>query len=283
MEEVARLDKECWICETCGVQFAPSSDPPAECHICVDERQFVPKGGQRWTKQEQLKQRGYRNMYQKHEQNLYGIATVPKFGIGQRAFLLQTPNGNLLCDCVTFLDDATIDIIKGLGGLRAIAISHPHFYSANAQWSAAFGNIPVYMHEKDRKWAGYDHENVSYWSGETLSLWDGIQLVRLGGHFPGGSILHWPSGADGKGAVISGDILQVTMDRKAVSVMRSFPNYIPLSGSHSQRISKIMETLEYDRLYGAFFDLEIETNAKALVRNSLQRYVHWLQSDDTDI
>ncbi|KAL2629339.1 hypothetical protein R1flu_014025 [Riccia fluitans] len=280
MEEARRLDKECWICEACGMQFAPSPNPPPECHICTDHRQFVPRGGQKWTKQEQLKQRGYRNMYQKHEANLFGIATVPKVAIGQRAFLLQTPNGNLLCDCITFLDDATIDIINGLGGIRAIAISHPHFYSTNAQWSAAFGNVPVYMHEKDKQWAGFEHGNVKYWSGESLHLWDDITLVHLGGHFAGGSIVHWASGADAKGVIVSGDILQVGGDRKCVSIMRSFPNFIPIAPSHARRIGAIMETLEYDRLYGGFFELEIDTGAKKIVRDSLQRYVEWIHKDD---
>lgn len=46
------------------------------------------------------------------------------------------------------LDEATIDIVKALGGLKAIAISHPHYYATNAQWSSIFGNVPVYIHEK---------------------------------------------------------------------------------------------------------------------------------------
>jgi hypothetical protein len=34
---------------------------------------------------------------------------------------------------------------------------------------------------------------------------------------------------DGKGALLSGDIVQVVMDNKSVSFMWSFPNFIPLS------------------------------------------------------
>jgi hypothetical protein len=40
-----------------------------------------------------------------------------------------TPEGNVLWDCVSLIDDATVTIINALGGLRAIAISHPHFYT----------------------------------------------------------------------------------------------------------------------------------------------------------
>ena len=33
------------------------------------------------------------------------------------------------------LDSATIALINGLGGLKAIAISHPHFYTTMVEWN----------------------------------------------------------------------------------------------------------------------------------------------------
>src|SRR5216683_917215 len=74
--------------------------------------------------------------------DLYGISTVPTFAIGQRAFLIRTPVGNVLWDCLSFLDDSTTEIIRGLGGIMAVAVSHPHFYSAMASWGRAF-DCPV--------------------------------------------------------------------------------------------------------------------------------------------
>ncbi|CAM6099667.1 unnamed protein product [Calypogeia fissa] len=279
-----RMDTEAHICETCGAQHAPSTSPPAECIICADERQFVPKSGQRWVTQGQVKKSGVmHNMWQKLEDGLYGITTSPKLGIGQRAFLIITPQGNFLWDCIAFLDDATIDIVKALGGLKGIAISHPHFYTSNAQWSAAFGGVPVYLHWKDKQWVTFEHENIVYWSGESLKLLEGLTVVKLGGHFAGACILHSASAANGKGAVLSGDIVQVAMNRQGVSVMRSFPNYLPLSASKAKQISDKISTLEYDRLYGAFFGLDIDTNAKSRVKQSLERYVHWSQDEDFDM
>lgn len=32
-----------------------------------------------------------------------------KFAIGQRAILIQTPSGNVLWDCITLLDQETVD------------------------------------------------------------------------------------------------------------------------------------------------------------------------------
>ena len=116
-----------FICETCGSQFTPSDAPPPSCPICEDERQFVPPGGQRWTTLDALARRHF-NCYQQHEPGLIGIGTVPKFSIGQRALILRAPEGNILWDCIPFIDAATVEIVKALGGLTGIAISHPHYY-----------------------------------------------------------------------------------------------------------------------------------------------------------
>lgn len=39
-------------------------------------------------------------------------ANGKEFAIGQRAFLLETPNGNLMWDLVSLLDDETIDFVR---------------------------------------------------------------------------------------------------------------------------------------------------------------------------
>jgi hypothetical protein len=36
--------------------------------------------------------------------------------------------------------------VEKLGGIQAIVISHPHFYSAMCAWGLRFG-APVYVHE----------------------------------------------------------------------------------------------------------------------------------------
>ena len=91
---------------------------------------------------------------------------------------------------------------------------------------------------------------IVFWEGETRTLGDGLTLIRCGGHFEGGTVLHWPGGADGKGALFSGDIIQVVPDRKHVSFMYSNPNYIPLAVAAIERIVKAVEPFEFDRVYG---------------------------------
>ena len=113
-----------FICTACGTQYPPSEAPPAECPVCEDERQFMPPGGQAWTTLERLGV-GHLNAFRQHEPGLIGIGTQPPFAIGQRALLVCTPHGNVLWDCISLLDAATVTLINGLGGLKAIAISHP--------------------------------------------------------------------------------------------------------------------------------------------------------------
>ncbi len=90
-----------------------------------------------------MKTKGYRNLIREEEPGLMSIITRPEFAIGQQAHLVKTQHGNLLWDCIAYLDEETIQTIRHNGGIEAIAISHPHFYSTMSEWSAAFDNAPI--------------------------------------------------------------------------------------------------------------------------------------------
>lgn len=261
-----------FICVTCGTQFAQTASPPAFCPICNDERQYIGWNGQQWTTLEELQQK-YQNTIRQHEPNLTGIGSEPRFAIGQRALLLQTPSGNVLWDCITLIDDKTIEAVQQLGGIRAIAISHPHYYSCMVEWSRAFGDAPIYLHAADREHVMRLDPAIHFWEGETLPLWDGLTLIRCGGHFEGGTVLHWPQGANGQGVLLTGDILQVVQDRRYVSFMRSYPNLIPVPASAVRRVVAAVEPYAFDRIYGAWWDTIVDSNAKAGVRYSAERYI----------
>ena len=114
---------------------------------------------------------------------------------------------------------------------------------------------------------------IVFWEGESKALGEGLTLICCGGHFEGGTVLHWAGGAGGQGALLTGDIIQVAADLKHVSFMYSYPNYIPLSASAIERIIKAVEPFEYDRVYGAFWDMVIEKDGKAVVKRSAERYL----------
>lgn len=255
-----------FLCATCGCQYEASEAPPTECIICADERQYIGPGGQRWTTLPQVNA-AHKNLFELVAPNVYALYSTPAFGINQRAHLLQTPNGNILWDCVTNLDASTINLIQALGGINTIALSHPHYFSTIIEWAQAFG-APVYVNEKDAAFLTRRGPEIRFWQG-LEQLGDGLTLIECGGHFPGASVLHR---ASGEGSLFAGDTIQVTPTRRTVSFMYSYPNMIPLSRGAVQRIVAVLEPFSFADLYGAF-GMYVRGGAKEALRHSAQRYL----------
>ena len=262
---------QAYICTACGTQYSPGEAPPQACRICVDERQFLPRAGQGWTTQSKLAI-AHRNAFVEYEPGVIGIGTQPVFAIGQRALLLRTPHGNVLWDCVSLLDPATATIVNALGGVQAMAISHPHFYATMVEWGRTFG-VPVLLHEDDREWINRPDDVIQPWSGETRVLLPGVTIIRGGGHFRGSSMLHWSGGADGRGILCSSDTMMVAANRRSVSFMYSVPNYLPLPARKVEAIVAALEPFAFERIYGVLFDSVIAEGGKSAVIASAQRYL----------
>ncbi|XP_024545659.1 uncharacterized protein LOC9648725 [Selaginella moellendorffii] len=158
---------------------------------------FSFREGQVWTSMSKMRLQ-FRNGIKKHEPQVFEIITFPKFGIGQRAFLIQTQ-------------------AQTLDGARLL----------EASWF-----IPT-----------------NEWFTSTKRLSSTMGGTHAFSHFAVAQILHWSHGAQGRGVLFTGDILQVGMDNKTVgmdnktvgmdnkivSIMRSYLNYIPLLSSHTNR------------------------------------------------
>lgn len=260
-----------YICATCGVQHAETDPPPEHCPICEDERQYIGHNGQRWTTIPELQKDRY-NRIEEVAPNLTGIGTVPAFAIGQRTLLVRTPKGNVLWDCISLLDNATVAAVHALGGISAIAVSHPHTVGSLVEWSHAFGNVPIHWHADNRQWVMRPDPAFVFWEGEVKSIMDGLTLIRCGGHFEGSAVLHWAQGADGRGALLTGDTMQVAQDRRYVSFMYSYPNMIPLNQRGIERIVNAVEPFEFEHLYGGWWDYLV-LDAKSAVKRSAERYI----------
>lgn len=260
-----------YICTTCGVQYAESDNPPDVCHICTDDRQYVKEEGQMWTTPEALRS-SHQNTFETLEPNLTAIRVTPLFALGQRTHLIQTPQGNVLWECHNLIDETAIEKIQSLGGLSAIASSHPHMYGSMVEWSRAFGGSPIYLHADNRPWVMRPDSAIEFWEGDSFSLNPDITLIRCGGHFPGSMVLHWTSGAEGKGVLLTGDTIMVVSDRN-VSFMYSYPNLIPMNARSVRRIVEAVTPYAFDRIYSSWPDKVTRSGGKEAVLFSAERYI----------
>ncbi|KAG6543269.1 hypothetical protein Mapa_015183 [Marchantia paleacea] len=230
------------------------------------------RSGQSWGTYTQLRKLGTPLRIREAEKDLYEISYSPK---SQRCFLIVNPFGNILWGCTTYLDEASVATIKHLGRIRAIAISHPHELYAYAKWALTF-RCPVYINERDKNLVVHNTEFIETWDGEELAFCSQIKLIRLGGHFDGGAILHWMNNGlyqDGQGVIFCADMLQVGEDDQTVSSMRSYHNFIPISESDAQRILWKLASLEYERIYASGNNRDLLDNAKVLSNLSLEKYI----------
>ncbi|MEO9006526.1 MAG: hydrolase [Candidatus Dormibacter sp.] len=261
-----------WICRTCGGQFPLSAEPPAICRICSDDRQYLPPEGQSWTSVDELSAAGQGYDIRELEPGLTGFRCKPQVGIGPVGCLVQTGAGNVLWDCPGFVDDRVVGEVKARGGLAAISASHPHFYSAMVDWSEAFGGVPISLPAADRQWVLRPDRRIQFWD-DSVELLPGVTAIRCGGHFDGSSVLHWPAGAEGGGVLFTGDTIMVAADRRWVSFMRSYPNYIPVSGATVTAILARVGRLQFDRIYGnPGWEKFVDHGAAEIVRRSADRY-----------
>ena len=182
--------------------------------------------------------------------------------------LAETPEGTVIWDMIPLVDDAAVEAVRARGEVRAIAISHPHYYSGMVEWSEALGDVPILLHEADREWIMRPDPKIDLWSGDVKELCGGLTLLRLGGHYAGGTVLH-----DAKAStLLSGDIVQVIPDRGFVGFMWSYPNLIPLPAAEVQRIATALEPWEFERILGAWWGRLVPRDGNEVVRRSAERY-----------
>ena len=105
-----------------------------------------------------------------------------------------------------------------------------------------------------------------------MEVAEGFILHRVGGHFKGATILEWENGNDGKGVLLTGDIVRVVADRNWVSFMYSYPNFIPLPAATVERIADQLNDIRFDRIYDAFHRTVLN-DAGEVVQKSAKRYV----------
>ena len=260
------------ICTRCGVQYDETYPLSAGCPICQDEREAVSAHGQQWTTIGEM-HGTYHNSFTTTEPGVVAIRTDPLFAITQQAYLIPTPAGNVLWDCISYLDQQTIDEVNRLGGINAIALSHPHLHGSMHTWSAAFGGIPIYVHSANRPWTVRPQPPVRFWEGQETVILPGITLIRTGAQFPGSTVLHWARGAGSNNSLFTGDEIYPVEDLRYVSFLYSFPNLIPLNAAAVRGIVAAIEPYEFETLSAAWPGHYIASGAKQAVLRSADRYI----------
>jgi hypothetical protein len=230
----------------------------------------------------ELRSRSYTNRWKQFEldDRFFSIWTEPKIAIGQRCVLIRTPLGNVMWDCITYLDDETVEKINDLGGLAAIVISHPHYYTTHLEWAETF-DCPVYLSWEDKEWLNRldrlgkartfiegREEDIEVQGEKT-----GVKALKLGGHFPGslvclafGRLLvadtlvttpsglgDWSIGPEGD----SGRGGERPPGMTSFAFMWSIPNMIPLSADEIQGMWDVLKGHEFESTHGAFVGTEI--------------------------
>ncbi len=257
------------ICNTCGTQHPIDYDKEL-CFTCDEERQYIPPEGQSWTTHTELLAT-HKNRIVELNPNLYEILISPSFAIGQRCFLVISKSGNVLWDCIPLLDSATIDFINSKGGLKAIAFSHPHYYSNMNDWANVF-QCPIYIHQKDEPYIVFKGSSISLWQGSEINLIDDIRLINIGGHFEGSCILIIPSMSH-QGTMLCGDTMYLSPSRKHFAIMYSYPNRIPLPLSKIAEIKEHLLELNFDSIYGFYSYQNLVGNGKEILKVSFERYL----------
>lgn len=255
------------VCATCATYFGTGFSD-AVCPICADDRQYVPADGQRWATPDAIAA-SHRIVTRRIGPEFLEMILAPTFAIGQRAILVESPSGNVLWDCLPLIDNATVEFIRQRGGLKAIAISHPHFYSAMNGWAAEF-DCPVFIHRADENWIFNRGPRVEFWSGRELELWDGMRLINVGGHFDGSTILMHPSG---DGTMLCGDSFVIAPSARHTAVMHSYPNRIPLPTQVVRDLRGRLDGLEFEVLHAWHPEQSILSGARRVVDLSLARYI----------
>jgi glyoxylase-like metal-dependent hydrolase (beta-lactamase superfamily II) len=261
-----------YICTTCGVGYAETEAPREVCLICADERQYVNARGQSWTTLEEL-QADHVNELRDLEPGLTGLGSKPGVAIGQRALIVERPDGGVMWDCTPVITDEAVAAIAAKGGIKAIAISHPHFFATMVDWSRALGGVPIYLHEDHRDYVMRPDPAVQYWSGETHEVVPGLTLIRTGGHFTGSSVLQSAQCANGGGVLLTSDSITVVPDTRWVSFMYSYPNLIPVNARTVERIVRAVKPFAFERIYGGWWERVVPADAKAAVQRSAERYI----------
>ncbi|WVQ79136.1 hypothetical protein IAT38_001231 [Cryptococcus sp. DSM 104549] len=277
------------ICQACGTQYPSRRD---NCTICEDPRQFVPESGQAWSSLAELGSSSKHSLLpDKEDARVNHIQTEPPFGINQTPFLIETAGGSYIWECAAFLSLGLIGHLTELKTpLKAIAISHPHFFSTSLTWARAL-RVPLYLCEADKEWFQRlddvkESDDVRWWTGEA-ELGPGVKVIQCGGHFPGSSVLYWdrllepppsPSHLPTTPTPVSGllftsDTIGVQANQTRFTFLWSAPNLIPLRPRSVLAVAERVKGLSFGQATSSWPGRWVREDARKVLEESVVEYI----------
>ncbi len=148
--------------------------------------------------------------------------------------------------------------------------------TCGVQYAAPRADCPICLDE--RQYVGWEGQR---WTTLAHQIAPGMTLINAGTHFAGGTVLHWGDDPEKRGALFSGDIFMVVMDRRWVSFMYSIPNFIPERPRTIRRALALVEPFSFERVYGAFWGRVVTADGAAAVRRSADRYLRFALDDES--
>ncbi|GHJ85191.1 hypothetical protein NliqN6_1593 [Naganishia liquefaciens] len=279
-------DADLPICNACMTQYP--AGPRTKCPVCLDPRQFVPPSGQAWTSLRRLAEEGHVNKIVPDEQDerIAFIQTEPSTGIGQTPILIKTSRATYMWDCCAFLSENLFHELRALDPpLKAIAISHPHFYSTSLTWARCL-RVPLLIAKADAHWyqrATDVKPGEIEWFRNEAPLEDSVNVIQCGGHFPGSSVLYWDRSLEptfeserhlGTGIILCADTAMVQPTQKGFTFQWSVPNMIPLNPHEIKGICDRLQSVSFDQATSTWPNRFIRHNAREILLNSMQKQLH---------
>lgn len=190
--------------------------------------------------------------------------------------ICRSPGSHVVCQESSLTTRAQLE---KQGGLDAIVLSHPHFYTTYVEWATRF-KCPVYMAVDDQQWICRlpdDEKMLKFIEGPvgaTETILPGVTAIKAGGHFPGSLVLHW-----NEQLFIADTIMTVPVRRTSCLLLSlsgltgvqsaytphprpptqtsysfqwSIPNMIPLTPAEITGIWRAIKPFNFHTTYGAF-------------------------------
>ena len=186
-----------WTCEQCGAQFPESAAPPPACPVCEDDRQYVTWTGQTWPSIEQMAKR--QNLVWREDFGILGIAPSP---IRHRAAGAAGARGRWRPDVGLHLALVTRppSASPGLagGGDRRLASALLQLGGRLERGVRRRAGLPA----RRRPACVTRPDRLEPWTGDNHRFPGDLLLFRTGGHFAGGTIMHWRRGSGRAGCAV---------------------------------------------------------------------------------